>query len=568
LNNYASAVISSYYNRYFQRRGVVATYEHLTVAQGIVKVMKQEKIDYVFSVPGESYLPLLDALYDTEKIELISARHEGGAAFMAEGYGKASGKPGVVMATRGVGATNLSIGVHTAFQDSTPMVIFLGQVRSDFRGREGFQEVDFEHFFAPITKWAVEITDPTRTPELIQKAFYIARSGRPGPVVVSLPEDILPVQVDMRFSPYVPRAKPAPGREEVTRIEALLEKARKPLIIAGGGVKMANAEKELLLLAEKYSFPVMAAFRRHDVFPNNHPLYVGHLGMGLDEEIINTVEEADVLIAIGTKLSEVTTQDYSLIEPEQKLIHIDISEETLHKTYAPTCGIVADAKEAIRSMQKIKLKPQWEKWVKERRQAFENISALPEDMQINDYIIATLQKRLPGDAIVTNDAGNFATWLHGYFLFRKAKTYIGPTSGSMGYALPAAIGAKVVQADKPVIALAGDGGFMMTVQELETAVRYDIPVICIVFNNKMYGTIRMHQEIHYPERVIGTDLGEVSFTRLAESIGATGYFVQTKEEFELALSKALDSKYISVIEVLTSKETISKDKTITQIREI
>ncbi|HLS35148.1 MAG TPA: thiamine pyrophosphate-dependent enzyme [Bacillota bacterium] len=540
--------------------------QQVTVAEGIVEIIKQEEIDYVFSVPGESYLPLLDALYDTENITLISARHEGGAAFMAEGYGKASGKPGIVMATRGVGAANLSIGVHTAYQDSTPMVVFLGQVRSDFRGREGFQEVDFEQFFAPITKWTVEITDPSRTPELIKKAFYTARTGRPGPVVVSLPEDVLSVQIKIQFSSYVSRPKPAPAKKEVDHIETILEKAERPLMIAGGGIKAANAEGELITLSEKYLIPVMTSFRRHDVFPNDHPLYVGHLGMGTDKEVVKMAKEADVLIAIGTKLSEVTTQDYSLINQEHQLIHIDISAEVLHKTYTPTCSIVADAKEAILAMQQMQVEPHWEKWARQSRDVFEAASKLPKNMLINEHVIATLQSSLSEDAIVTNDAGNFATWLHAYYIFREKKTYIGPTSGSMGYALPAALGAKVVHPDKQVIALAGDGGFMMTVQELETAVRYDIPVICIVFNNKMYGTIRMHQEMHYPERVIGTDLGNISFTKLAESLGATSYIADTKEDFDAALQSALEKDGVVVIEVPTDKENISVNKTITQIR--
>lgn len=540
----------------------------MTVAAGIVEVLKKENIDYVFAVPGESYLPLLDALHDTEEIKLISARHEGGAAFMAEGYGKATGKPGVVMATRGVGAANLSIGVHTAYQDSTPMVVFLGQVRSDFRGREGFQEVNFEQFFAPMAKWVVEIDEPKRVPELIQKAFYIARTGRPGPVVVSLPEDVLPKRAEMSFSPYLMSAKPAPSRKEVSGVASLLIHAKRPLIIAGGGVKLARAEEELKQFAEAYSLPVMAAFRRHDVFPNDHSLYVGHLGMGIDEKIVQTVKEADLLIAIGTRLSEVTTQDYSLIEEHHQLIHIDISLETIHKVYPPTLGIVADAKEALFALKKVSIQPKWTDWVKARRLAFKKTSELPKEAvrNINEHIISSLKEMLPTDAIITNDAGNFATWLHTYYTFRKKGSYIGPTSGAMGYALPAAIGAKLTEQNRPVIALAGDGGFMMTVQELETAVRYNIPVLTIVFNNEMYGTIRMHQEMHFPHKVIGTDLGKVSFKALAESVGADGYYVETKEQFDAALKASLERNTVCVIEVKTGKEQISANKTITQIR--
>jgi len=540
----------------------------MTVAAGIVQVMKQEGIDHVFAVPGESYLPLLDALHDTPEIKLVSTRHEGGASFMAEAFGKASDKPGVLMATRGVGAANLSIGVHTAYQDSTPMVVFLGQVRSDFRGREGFQEVDFEEFFAPISKWVVEINNPKRVPELISKAFYMARSGRPGPVVVSLPEDVLAREEILTFKDYVNRPKPAISREELGSLKQLLSKAKRPLIIAGGGVKLGKAEEALKTFAEKFSIPVMASFRRHDVFPNNHPLYVGHLGMGTREELLRTVEEADLLLAIGTRLSEVTSQDYSLIKDSHKLVHIDIHYDSIHKVYAPEMGIVSDAKEALLDLSEMDLQADWSAWAEKCKQSFDQVSQLPaeNDRIINEDVIHAMLVKLPRDTVITNDAGNFATWLHTYYSFNEKDTYIGPTSGAMGYALPAALGAKLAYPKQKVLALAGDGGFMMTVQELETAVRYDIPVLVIVFNNAMYGTIRMHQEMHYPEKVIGTDLGQVSFKELAESLGAVGYTVSSKQEFESAFQETLAKEEVAVIEVMTDQENISVNKTITQIR--
>lgn len=545
------------------------TKKSLTVAEGIVEVIKEEGIDYVFAVPGESYLPLLDALYGSSEIKLISTRHEGGAAFMAEAYAKASRKVGVVMATRGVGAANLSIGVHAAYQDSTPMVVFLGQVRSDFRGREGFQEVDFEEFFAPISKWVVEIHQASRVPELIKKAFYKARSGRPGPVIVSLPEDILPKVARMVFQPYVPRAKPGLAKTDLGLIEKGLRRAKRPLIIAGGGVKLAKAEEALKSFAEKFQIPVMASFRRHDVFPNNHSLYVGHLGMGTNKEIIRLVKEADLLLVIGSRLSEVTTQDYSLIEDDHELIHIDIDWSSIHKVYAPSLAVQADAKEALLAMIDIRLERNLSSWARASRSVYERVSSLAKGDKkiINEHVISKLQELLPQDAILTNDAGNFATWLHSYYSFNQRDTYIGPTSGAMGYALPAAIGAKLVYPDRQLIALAGDGGFMMTVQELETAVRYNIPLIAIVFNNRMYGTIRMHQEMAYPGRVIGTDLGHVSFKALAEALGAEAYLVETDQEFTQALQSALMKDSVSVIEVITDKEHISANQTITQIRE-
>ena len=344
-----------------------------------------------------------------------------------------------------------------------------------------------------------------------------------------------------------------------------------PLIIAGGGIKSSKAETSLIRFAEKFELPVIAAFRRHDSFPNNHRLYVGHLGLGVSPGILQTVKEADVIIAIGTRLSEVTTQDYSIITPDKKLVHIDISQETIGKVYAPDIGVIADANESLLALSDMKVKQKWKSWVKIRRKAYEKASSLvfkaKEKKVLNKEVIAVLQERLPVDAIITNDAGNFAGWLHTFYSFKIANTYIGPTSGAMGYGMPAAIGAKFACPEKIVVALSGDGGFMMTMQELETAVRYNIPIISIVFNNRMYGTIRMHQELHYPERVMGTNLGTVQFAEFAKCVGADGYFVQTKKEFERALLEALKKSRPAVIEVYSDPEQISVSSTIQQIRD-
>lgn len=542
--------------------------ENITAARAIVECMKREGIQKVFCVPGESYLPVLDALYDEQSIQLISARHEGGAAFMAEGYAKATLKPGVVLATRAVGGSNLAIGVHTAYQDSTPMVVFLGQVSSKFRGREGFQEVDLDRYFQPITKWAVEITDPERTPEIVSRAFRIAQTGRPGPVVVSLPEDILPVKALMKFGPKLAPPRPAPSNQELSQVKAHLLEAKKPIIIAGGGIKSARAERLLIDFAEKNKLPVLAAFRRHDVFPNQNKYYAGHLGLGAPKEVLETVREADVILALGTRLSEVTTQDYTIISSSQKLIHIDIDYDTIGKVYAPEVGIVADAKETLRLLNELSMPINWEDWTLARRQAYEkatDLKARRNDV-INRKVIEILKDKLPNDALLTNDAGNFAGWLHQFYTFKEKHTYIGPTSGAMGYGMPAALGAKLAFPTKQVVSLSGDGGFMMTVQELETAVRYQIPIICLVFNNNMYGTIRMHQEMHYPEKVIGTDLGQVSFKDLAISMGADGYVVNSPEEFASAFDKALTKGRVAVIEIMTEMEQISVSQTITGLR--
>ncbi|MFU0788843.1 thiamine pyrophosphate-dependent enzyme [Virgibacillus proomii] len=539
-----------------------------TAAKAIIECFKREQVERVFCVPGESYLPVLNALYEEKSIQVISARHEGGAAFMAEAYAKSALKPGVVMATRGVGAANLSIGVHTAYQDSTPMVVFLGQVHSKFRGREGFQEIDLEQYFQSIAKWAVELKDAERTPEIVQRAFRIASSGRPGPVIISLPEDVLKQEEIMHYAPVIPRPKPAPSASELIEVEALLADAQRPVVIAGGGVKQARAEEELKRFAEMFYIPVFTAFRRHDVFPNDHLLYGGHLGLGTPKEILETVRQADVVLALGTRLSEVTTQDYSLFSPEQKIIQMDIDFYSIGKSVAPVIGMVADMKEALLRLNELEVKEAWSEWAFHCNSVYTKTSRLDvtEHSPINTQIIDYLIKTLPEDAMITNDAGNFAGWVHQYYIFKHSHTYVGPTSGAMGYGLPGAIGAKLAFPDRLVIGFSGDGGFMMTCQELETAVRYDVPVICLVFNNKMYGTIRMHQEMHYPEKVIATDLGEINFMDLAKSVGAIGYRVTSIQEFKVAFIEASQAKQPAVIEVMNDKEQIAVSTTITQLR--
>jgi acetolactate synthase-1/2/3 large subunit len=545
--------------------------EKMIGARAITECMKLEGVKHVFCVPGESYLALMDAIYDTD-IQLISARHESGAAFMAEAYAKATGRVGVAMATRAVGGSNLAIGVHTAFQDSTPLVVFLGQVERQFRGREGFQEIDLERFFGHMAKWAVEVKDAQRIPEIVQRAFRIARTGRPGPVVISLPEDVLRDTCTLTLGPPVQIPKPRPSLTEVKEVFALLQEAKRPLLIAGGGVKAANGEASLIAFAEKYGIPVMAAFRRQDVFPNDHPLYVGHLGLGTYSSIIDTVKQADLVIAVGTRLSEVTTQDYSIFNHRPKLIHIDIDYSTLGKVYQPDIGILADAAEALHALVNHRTKgvpmENWGSWARQRREIYQKTTVVKECNAAMDLgkAISTLQALLPGDAIITNDAGNFAGWLHQYFQFNRRKMYIGPTSGAMGYGLPAAIGAKLACPYRTVVCLAGDGGFMMTMSELETVVRYQIPVICIVFNNRMFGTIRMYQERQYPNRVIGTDLTDIDFAALAKALQCNSYQVSTNQAFEAALRDALTQTAPSVIEIKADPEHISVQSSLSEIK--
>ncbi|MFC4617493.1 thiamine pyrophosphate-dependent enzyme [Camelliibacillus cellulosilyticus] len=551
----------------------------MTAAEAIVRCLEIEEVSQAFCVPGESYLPIMDALYEHSDIRLIATRHESGAAFMAEGYAKTSGKPAVVMATRGVGAANLSIGVHTAKQDSTPMIVFLGQVHSKFRGREGFQEVDLDRFFAPIAKWAVEIQDPERIPELVQRAFRIATTGRPGPVVIAFPEDVLTAEITVDFAPAVRPYPNAPNQEAIDAAISLLEQAERPLILAGGGVKQAGGEEALLALSEAFAMPVVAAFRRHDVFPNDHQNYVGHAGLGPASAIIETMRSADVIVAIGTRLSEVTTQDYSIPGDGQKLIHIDIDSEVVGKTWQPAVGMVADAKLALESLQtqgitRIVRKP-WKKWKAERRAAYQ-IASDPGNGDTADHpagcnmraVVRAMSELLPPDTIIANDAGNFAGWLHAFYQFREKKTYVGPTSGAMGYGYPAALGAKLAAPERLVVSLSGDGGFMMTMQELETAARCRIPVIALVFNNAMYGTIRMHQEKHYPGRVVATDLGAVDFAAVAKALNIESYHVDSTADFRATLARIVQTPVSEpvLIEVKVDPNVISVGATIESIR--
>jgi acetolactate synthase-1/2/3 large subunit len=369
----------------------------------------------------------------------------------------------------------------------------------------------------------------------------------------------------MQFHAPISMPRPAPARSEIEQVGVMLQNARKPVVIAGGGIKAAGAEDVLQQFSEKYALPVAIAFRRHDVFPNDHPNYIGHLGLGAPEELRDTVAVADVVLVLGSRLSEVTTQDYSLLQPNQKLIHVDIHEESLGKVYPPTVGIVADCKEAITALLDLPVEVCFQEWTKKAHAQY--VAATNVDAKvINHHIIHCMQEMLPHDAVITNDAGNFASWLHRYYPFTQKDTYIGPTSGAMGYGLPAAIGAKLADPDRVVVSLSGDGGLMMTVQELETAVRHQVATIHIVFNNDMYGTIRMHQEMHYPGRVVGTDLGAVSFTKLAESLGANGIKVETADEFKHALGVALQNTTATLIEVITDQEQISAGKTITALR--
>jgi acetolactate synthase I/II/III large subunit len=529
--------------------------------------------DLAFGVPGESYLAVLDALHDAP-LRLIVTRHEGGAANMAEAYGKLTGRPGVCMVTRGPGATHASNGVHTAFQDSTPMLLLIGQVARDTVGREGFQELDYRAMYGAIAKWATQVDDAARLPEIVARAFAVATSGRPGPVVLALPEDMLSERVD------VPDARPhravpaAPAPDAMARLGELLAQARAPLAIVGEGGWTAQTGADIAAFAETQAVPVAASFRCQDYVDNASPAYAGHAALAMDPALAKRIREADLLLAIGGRLGEIPTAGYTLVRPgapTQRLIHVHPDPDEIGAVYPTELGIVAGL-EAFAAAARA-LDPggadaraglleaahgEYERNLAETRE-------LPGPLQMS-AVMATLRERLPDDAILTNGAGNFSVWAHRYYEFHRYPTQLGPRSGSMGYGVPAAVGAKAVHPDRPVVCLAGDGDFLMTGQELATAVQEELAVVVLVVNNAMYGTIRMHQERHYPGRVVGTDLRNPDFVAYARAFGAHGALVERSEDFPAALHEALECGRPAVIELRVDPQAITPRQTLDEIR--
>lgn len=533
--------------------------------QAIVDVLKKEGVTKVFGVPGESYLNVLDALYEEKEIDFISARQEGGASFMAEAYAKAIGDVGVCSATRGPGATNLSIGLHTAQQDSTPLVALIGQVERPFMGREAFQEVDFVSFFKDLCKWTVEIDDANRIPEILHRAFHVARSGRPGPVLVSLPEDMQDDIVTRDTHGPIKVSAIRPDMDAVQQAAVELKNAKKPVIIAGGGVILSESTPELVALAEGLQIPVATAFRRFHAFPNSHPNYIGALGLGARKALSEYIQDSDLVLALGTKFSQMTTDDYSLInEQKSRLIHVDISQDAMGKVYTPALPIVSDVKEFLVELLKEMEPSENEERHKKLTEANEKYTqfSTPVLTDNKEYanlksVIHYIQEELPKNTVITSDAGNFFSWISRYYRYDEGGTYFGPTSGAMGYGMPSAIGAKVAHPDKTVISISGDGGFMMTPQEFETAVRYDIPIIAIVVNNNMFGTIHAHQEAKFPDRVVGTKLTNPNFAEFANNFGGHGERIEKNEDIAGAFERAIASGLPALIEVMTDPKILS-----------
>ena len=531
-----------------------------------VRVLRERGVRYAFGVPGESFLGLLDALHETPEIRLVATRHEGGAAFMAEAVGKLTGMPAICMGTRGVGAANLAIGLHTAHQDSTPLLAFVGQVETPFRHREALQEVELAPFLGQITKWAVEAPGGAGLPALVAEAYRRSVTGRPGPVAVALRGDIL----DEPVADALPAASAAPAmavREtDAATIVALLAGARRPLIIAGGGVTRAEAGGALATLAERLGVPVMTAFRRHDAFPNDHPLYLGPLSFGAPPSVAARAAAADVVFALGTRLSELATLGYRIPGPDATVIHADIAPDVLGRTVPAAVAVAADAREVIAALLAAAAEPPAPERVAANaadRAAYEQGAAPPARSTVAELVdpalvVAELRRQLPPEAIVTTDAGNFWGWVVRYFSFPRPRTLLAPTSGAMGYAVPAAVAAALVTEGRvPVVAMAGDGGFLMTGSELAVAAQLGLKLTCVVFDNALYGTIRLHQERAYPGRVAGTELWSPDFIRYAEAFGGLGIRVERNDEIAGALRAALAHPGIAVVSVAVARETIA-----------
>ena len=529
----------------------------------LVASLREQGVERVFSIPGESFLAALDGLYQSG-IHNVVARQEGGAAMMAEAYGKLTGQPGVAFVTRGPGATNASSGVHVAFQDSTPMILFVGQVASDQRDREAFQEVDYRAMFGPLAKWVAEIDRADRIPEYVARAFQVARAGRPGPVVLALPEDMLSSECD---APPVPAAVLPSGlaaSSDVSEVIAHLEAAERPLVILGGGNWSASAAKAIATVAEKLDLPVGASFRCQDFLDNLHPNYVGDIGIGVNPKLAQRVRDADVICCLGARLGEMTTSGYTLLTPPvpaQKLIHVHADPDELGRVYHPTVAVVADAGKFAESMAQVlaerAAKPAgaWVQGARADYDAWQSPRETPGDLKL-EQVIVHLNEVLPEDAIVTNGAGNYSAWLHRYYRYRSFRTQLAPTSGSMGYGLPAAVAAKIERPEQEVICLAGDGCFQMTMQEFGVACEHAANIIVLISNNGMYGTIRLHQQKKFPRRPSGTDLFNPDFAALARSYGAFGATATTNAEFEAAFAQARVAGTPAIIDLQISPQAL------------
>jgi len=545
-----------------------------TGGQILIDQLKIHGVDLAFGVPGESYLAALDALYDARNsIRFITCRQEGGACVMAEAYGKMTGRPGICFVTRGPGATNASIGLHTAFQDSSPMILLIGQVARDQTEREAFQEIDFRRMFGPVTKWTAEIEDARRIPELVSHAFHRATSGRPGPVALALPEDMLTDVVETADAGPYKKIEAHPGPADMAKLRELLAASKRPLMIVGGGGWSQQASADISAFAEANNIPVSGSFRAQDIVDNLKPFYAGDVGIGINAKLAERVRNTDLLMVVGARMGEMTTSGYTLLDipvPKQPMVHVYPGPDELGRVYQPILpinagmGAFAAAAKAMKPVDS-------SAWKSSTETAHADYLAnteptrLPGEVQLGE-IVGWLRKNVPADTIITNGAGNYTAWVHRYYPYRGFRTQVAPTSGAMGYGVPAGVAAKAVYPNRTVISWNGDGCFMMNGQELATAVQHNLPVIFVVVNNGMYGTIRMHQERHYPDRVIGTDLVNPDFAALARAYGALGETVTRTVEFAPAFKRAMAAGKPSLIEIKIDPEALTPRQSLSQIR--
>ena len=551
-----------------------------TGGQILVDALQIHGVDTAFGVPGESYLDVLDALHESS-IRFIINRQEGGAAFMAEAYGKLTGKPGICFVTRGPGATNASIGVHTAYQDSTPLILFIGQVGNDFIDREAFQEIDYRRMYGQMAKWVAQIDRAERIPEYLARAFQVATSGRPGPVVLALPEDMLIALATVADTRAYQPVQASPSGSQISQLRAMLAEAKQPLLLLGGATWTAQACLDVQRFAEDNHLPVACAFRFQDLLDNAHPNYIGDVGIGINPQLAARVKQADLVIALGPRLGEMTTGGYTLFAspvPRQRLVHVHADAEELGSVYqaelminsgmAPACAMLA-AMEPVdaAAWRHTPAEAKAELAAYQQRPPIFQDGQAPLDLwQVTQDIMA----QAPRDTIITNGAGNYASWAHRFYRYGGMRTQLAPTNGAMGYGVPAGIAAKIVQPERTVITFAGDGEYLMNGQELATAVQYGAGVVIIVFNNQMFGTIRMHQERDYPGRVSGTTLHNPDFAALAQAYGAHGEVVNATEEFAPALRRALahagEKRLPALIELRYDGNLITPNATLDTIR--
>lgn len=543
-----------------------------TAARALVDALLAHGCDHVFCVPGESYLAVLDALADVrDRIRVVACRHEAGAANMAEAHGKLTGRPGVCMVTRGPGATHASIGVHTAQQDSTPMLLLVGQVARGDLGRGAFQEVDYAAAFGPLAKWAGQIDDPDRVAEFIGRAWGVMTQGRQGPVVLALPEDMLTETASGPAATPTPPARAGLAPSVLSEISDRLEAAERPVLVLGGSGWTAAALEALSGWIAARDLPTVLSFRRKALIDNDHPCYVGDLGLGPNPQLTARLRDADLILALGARLGENPTQGYTLFtrdETAARLVHIHPGPEELNRVWPTTISAVADVSEAALALSTLAPGRRWSQACAEARAQYETFTQpIAVDAAVNlSTVVAHMAEVLPRDAIVTNGAGNFAAWLHRFYRHHVPGSQLAPTSGAMGYGFPAAIAAKLIQPGREVVCFAGDGDFLMTGQELATAVQYGAAVVVIVVDNGAYGTIRMHQERDYPGRVVATELKNPHFAAYARAFGAWGETVERTEDFPAAFAAARAAGRPALIHLKTDVEAIAPGRTLTQLR--